>query len=53
MSAAVALTKLVDECHLALTRRLAATDEQDRVVVAEVLGAEDVRMNGMPGVSRA
>jgi hypothetical protein len=53
MSAAVALTKLGDEGHLALTRRLAAAEEQERGVVAEVLGAKDVRMKGMPGVSRA
>ena len=53
MSAAVALTKLGDEGHLVLNRRLAPDEDQERGVVAEVLGAEDIRMKGMPGVSRA
>ncbi|HEY5494770.1 MAG TPA: HEAT repeat domain-containing protein [Candidatus Anoxymicrobiaceae bacterium] len=51
MSAAVALTKLGDAGHAALTGRLAAAEEQERGVVAEVLASEDVRMKGRPGVS--
>ena len=51
MRAAVALTKLGEAGHAALTERLARAESQERGVVAEVLGTEDVRRSGMPGVS--
>ena len=53
MNAAIALTKLGTGGHAALAERLAVEEEQERGVVAEVLGTEDVRLRGMPGASRA
>jgi hypothetical protein len=52
MNAAIALTKLGSEGRAALAERLAVEEEQERGVVAEVLGTEDVRLRGMPGASR-
>ncbi len=46
MNSAVALSMLGDEGHVALEEGLAATEEQERTVVAEVLSREEVSRGG-------